>query len=103
MQPRQIEVLEFVPVGHHDGRIGSLSRGIGVVLIVEVWQQAASTRHSDRIVGPHDGALGLQQLRQRHRRRVAQIVRIGLEREAQQRQRAVFQRAEEVNQLLDHS
>ena len=77
---------ELGPLGEHDEHVGALGRGVGVADELDAvergaWRRSASTRRSGRTPARWRPA-GEQRLHDRERRRVAQVVGAGLEREA---------------------
>ena len=83
LQARQIERAVLHPLGHDHHGVGAAHAGIGIVAIFDIGQFAARLFHADRIVRAHLRAHVEQPGHQRDRRRLAHVVGVGLEGEAE--------------------
>src|SRR5579863_9011118 len=83
LEPSQIERAELLPFGGDDDGIGAVGGGIGAVAIFNGGQKRFDLLHAGRIVAAHRGAEVVQRGDQRDRRRIAGIVGIRLEGQAE--------------------
>src|SRR3954447_140128 len=101
--PGEVELLELVPLRHeHDG-IGAAHASERVVGEVEARHQPPRLILGDRVVGAHVRARGLQPRAEHERGRLAHVVGVRLERQAEQRDALADERAEVLLQLADHA
>ena len=94
-----VDVGELRPLRDEHGGVGS-GDGLRDALDLDDAVDAVRSRHGI----PHDdvGALGKEPTRQHERRRLARVVGVRLEREAEERDPLAAQRAEELLELADH-
>ena len=83
LQALQIERAVLHPFGHDHHGVGAAHAGVGIVAIFDIGQFAARLLHADRIVRAHLGAHVEQAGHQRDRRRLAHVVGVGLEGQAE--------------------
>src|SRR3954451_20488485 len=97
----EVDLLELVPLGdEHDG-IGVLHAADRVVGELEGRHHPPRLVLGDRVVRADVRARGLQARAQHERRRLAHVVRVRLEREAEQRDALADERAEVLLELAD--
>src|SRR4051812_45993312 len=97
----EVERLELVPLGdEHDG-VGVAHAAEGVVGELQARHEPPGLVLGDRVVGAHVRARGLEPRAEHERRRLAHVVRVRLEREAEQRDVLADERAEVLLELAD--
>ena len=83
LQPFKVEGAVLHPFRHHHHGVRAANAGVGIVAIFDIGQFAARLFHADGIVRPHLGAQVEQPGHQRDRRRLAHVVGVGLEGQAE--------------------
>src|SRR4029450_11776509 len=82
-KPIKIESAKLLPFGYNHQNRGALRTTIGIAAEGDVGDDALGLLHAGRIIGTHFGAEVLQRRDERNRRRLAHVVGVGLERQAQ--------------------
>ena len=99
----QVEARELLPLGDDDDRVGAGQRLEGLLADLDAGEQRVLAGVEHGVVGPDAGALVDEAAGQHDGGRLAQVVGVRLEREAEQRHGGAAQVAEPLLELADHA
>src|SRR5215471_1862879 len=95
-----VQLLELIPLRHDHDRVRAPGHALGVAAVLDVRHDRPRALDRRRVVRPDYRALLEQRLRDLHARRLAHVVRVRLERQAQQADHLPAQAAQALTQLL---
>src|SRR3954471_5735574 len=98
---RPVEVGELRPFGDEHDRIGAVDGCERGVRELDALHEPARGVLGDRVIGPHPRAVGLQPAGEHERRRLAHVVGVRLERQAEQGDLTPDERTEMLLELGD--